>query len=187
MNSNINYYETIAYFTSRLIYSLNSYALKNNKFFNNDGVTLYRGIQIPYSSLLPYERAKGKIIILSCFTSTSEKLEKAEFFAGRKNPSNIYNKKLLFSVIFYIHNSWRENLFSNGINIQELAFYKNEKEILIQPFSFYHVKEVEIDYTKYTANIFLEIIPKSKILEEEIKKGKKIIYNKDENIIEIED
>jgi len=187
LNSNINYYETIAYFTSRLIYSLNSYALKNNKFFNNDGVTLYRGIQIPYSSLLPYERAKGKIIILSGFTSTSEKLEKAEFFAGRKNPSNIYNKKLLFSVIFYIHNSWKENLFSNGINIQELALYKNEKEILIQPFSFYHVKEVEIDYTKYTANIFLEIIPKSKILEEEIKKGKKIIYNKDENIIEIED
>ena len=93
----------------------------------------------------------------------------------------------MFSVIFYIHNSWKENLFSNGINIQELALCKNEKEILIQPFSFYHVKEVEIDYTKYTANIFLEIIPKSKFLEEEIKKGKKIIYNKDENIIEIED
>ena len=33
MNSNINYYETIAYFTSRLMYSLNSYALKNDKFF----------------------------------------------------------------------------------------------------------------------------------------------------------
>ena len=187
MNSNINYYETIAYFTSRLMYSLNSYALKNDKFFINDGVTLYRGIQIPYSSLLPYERAKGKIIILSGFTSTSEKLEKAEFFAGRKNPSNIYNKKLLFSVIFYIHNSWKENLVSNGINIQDLAFYKNEKEILFQPFSFYHVLDAEIDNKQYTANIVLEIIPKTQILEEEMKKGKTIIYNKDKNIIEIED
>ena len=187
MNSNINYYETIAYFTSRLMYSLNSYALKNDKFFIKVGVTLYRGIQAPYSSLLPYERAKGKIIILSGFTSTSEKLEKAEFFAGRKNPSNIYNKKLLFSVIFYIHNSWKENLVSNGINIQDLAFYKNEKEILFQPFSFYHVLDAEIDYKQYTANIVLEIIPKTQILEEEMKKGKNIIYNKNKNVIEIED
>ena len=85
--------------------SLNSYSLKNEKFFIKVGVTVYRGIQAPYSCLLPYERAKGEIIILSGFTSTSEKIEKAEFFAGRKNPSNIYNKKLLFSVIFYIHNS----------------------------------------------------------------------------------
>ena len=75
MNSNnINYYETIAYFTSRLMYSLNSYSLKNEKFFTKVGVTLYRGIQAPYSCLLPYERAKGKIIILSSFTSTSEKI-----------------------------------------------------------------------------------------------------------------
>ena len=187
MNSNINYYETIAYFTSRLIYSLNSYAIKNDKFFINDGVTLYRGIQIPYSSLLPYERAKGKIIILTAFTSSSENLEKAENFAMKKKSSDLYKKKLLFSVIYYIKNTWKENLISNGINIQELALYKNEKEILIQPFSFYHVKNVEIDHKLYTANIFLEIIPKTHILEEEIKKGKNIIYNEDKNIIEIED
>ena len=117
MNSNINYYETIAYFTSRLIYSLNSYAIKNDKFFINDGVTLYRGIQIPYSSLLPYERAKGKIIILTAFTSSSENLEKAENFAMKKKSSDLYKKKLLFSVIYYIKNTWKENLISNGITI----------------------------------------------------------------------
>ena len=78
-------------------------------------------------------------------------------------------------------------MISNGINIQDLAFYKNEKEILIQSFSFYHVLDVEIDYKLYTANISLEIIPKTQILEEEIKKGKNFIYNKDKNVIEIED
>ena len=93
----------------------------------------------------------------------------------------------MFFVIFYIHNSWKENLVSNGINIQDLAFYKNEKEILIQPFSFYHVFDVEIDYKLYTANSALEIIPKTQILEEEIKKGKNVIFNKDKNVIEIED
>ena len=38
-----------------------------------------------YSSLLPYERAKGKIILLSAFTSTSEKDSVARTWAGRGN------------------------------------------------------------------------------------------------------
>ena len=33
----------------------------------------------------------------------------------------------------------------------------------------------------------MEIIPKTQILEEEMKKGKNIIYNKDKNVIAIED
>ena len=140
---------------------------------------------MPYSSLLPYERAKGKIIILSAFTSTSENLEKAEHFAGRDK--NIYKKRLLFSVIFHIKNSWKENLYSSGINIKDLSIFKKEKEILFQPFSFYHVLDVEIDHKLYTANIFLKIIPKTQILEEEIKKGNNITYNEDKNVIEIED
>ena len=37
----------------------------------------------------------------------------------------------------------------------------------------------------YIDDIYLETIGKTQILEEEIKKGKEIFYNKSENIIEV--
>ena len=69
MNFTINSFEEVSYFTSRLMYSLNNYAKTNNKYYNNNKV-LYRGNSINYSSLLAYERAIRKVIILSSFTSS---------------------------------------------------------------------------------------------------------------------
>ena len=184
MNPKISTYEVVSYFTARLMYSLNSYAIKNSKYFLLL-LTLYRGIKIPYSNLLPYERAKGKIIMLTSFTSTSQKEAKAKSFSGRyTTSSSIYITNLKFSVIFIIKNIYKNNWISNGINIQELSMYPGEKEILFQPFSFYYVIDVKIDLKNYTADIYLETIGKTKILEEELKNGKEIRYNKTDNIIE---
>ena len=133
LNYNKKFYESVTYFTGRLMYSLNSYAKKNSKYFIENKTTLYRGIKIPYSCLLPYERAIGKIILLTAFTSTAYK----------------------------------------------------EKEVLFQPFSFYFVTDVKIDLKLYTADIYLETVGKTIILEEGIKKGKGIIYNESTKIIEL--
>jgi serine/threonine protein kinase len=184
MNSNKNFYESIAYFTARLMYSLNSYAIKNNKFFKKDKTTIYRGARIPYSCLLPYIRAKGKIIVLSSFTSTSESKKKALSFSGRNNSVQLFKTNLLFSVLFIIKNIWKNNWISNGINIQNESVYK-EKEILYLPFSFYYLSDIKINLQKYTADIYLETIGKTQILEEEIKKGKEIVYNELEKIVEV--
>ena len=185
MSSKITFYESVAYFTARLMYSLNSYAIKNEKFFTEKNKTIFRGIKIPYSCLLPYERAKGKIILLSSFTSTSQSVEKALFFAGRKDSLELYKTNLLYSVLFIIKNKWEMLWISNGINIQEETRYKSEKEILYQPFSFYFVTDIQIDNKMYIADIYLETIGKTQILEEEIKKGKEIVYNESKNIIEV--
>ena len=67
MNYQIKY-ESIAYFTSRLMYSLNKYATYYNKYCCENEKVIYRGVKLQYTDLLPYERAKGKIIILSAFT-----------------------------------------------------------------------------------------------------------------------
>ena len=69
MNFAINSFEEVSYFTSKLMYNLNNYAKTNNKYYNNNKV-LYRGNSINYSSLLAYERAIRKVIILSSFTSS---------------------------------------------------------------------------------------------------------------------
>jgi hypothetical protein len=185
MNSKLNFYAPVAYFTSRLMYSLNSYAKGNNMYCKEDKKNIYRGIKIPFSCLLPYIRADKKIILLSSFTSTSEDEQVAKNWAGRKDPRKLYENSLKFSVVYYIINRYKNNWIPNGINVQKEAQYKKEKEYLYQPFSFYFVRDVQIDYVNYQADIYLETIGKTEILEEQIKKGKEIEYNQKENIMQI--
>ena len=184
MNPNFNFYEPVAYFTARLMHSLNSYA-KDKKTYCKKEKTVYRGVKFPYSTLLPYKRAKGKIICLSSFTSTSEDETFAKNFSGRNEAEEIYKTNLKFSVILIITNKHKDNWVSSGIDIQKVSKYKSEKENLFQPFTFYYVKDVVIDIELYTADIYLETIGKYEILEEKIKYGKEIQYNKEENTIEI--
>ncbi len=184
MNSKMNSYDTIAYFTSRLMYSLNIYGQENKMYYEKDKTVLRRGIKIPYSCLLPYERAIGKIILLSSFTSTSEKELTARNFSGRDKSKQQYKTNKIFSVIYIITNNFKKNWVSNGINVQQETVYKNEKEILFQPFSFYLVTKVDINKKDYTADIYLETVGKKEILEEKIKIGQKIVYNEANKMME---
>ena len=186
MKSKMKYYEPVAYFTSRLMFSLNKYAIRKGKYFNKDKKVLHRGAKLYYSCLLPYERAIGKIILLSAFTSTSEKDSVARTWAGRGNEREIYKNSSKFSVVFHITNVFKQNNWiSNGIDVKDSAVYETEKEILFQPFSFYRVIDVNLNEDNFTADISLETIGKKEILEEQIKLGKKIEYNEKENIMEI--
>ena len=186
MNSKFNSYDTIAYFTARLMYSLNSYG-KTNQMYYNEPKEVLRGIKVPYSSLLPYKRAEGKVILLSSFTSTSQNAKSAKTFSGRNRAEEQFKSKLLFSVIYIIKNCCQKDWISNGINIMDESFFKKEKEILYQPFSFYFVRSVEIDLNHYTADIYLETIGKKEILEEELKVGKNIEYNPNKRIMQVKE
>ena len=184
MKGKMKYYEPVAYFTSRLMFSLNKYAEKKEKFCKENEKELHRGAKLYYSCLLPYERAVGKIILLSAFTSTSESDEIANKWAGRGDEEKIYNNRSKFSVVFHIKNVYaNDEWIPNGINIQEISRHKKEKEFLFQPFSFYRVKSVNIDIKKHTADISLETIGKTDILEEQIKNGKSVKYDKENNIM----
>ena len=185
MNSKMNYYEPIAYFTARLMYSLNKYANKNDKYLVENKKELHRGVKLSYSDLLPYERAKGKIILLSAFTSTSENEALAKRWAGRQDTISLYKANLKFSVVFIIKNINKSKWISNGIDVQKESAYTIEKEILYQPFSFYYVRDVQIDIKNYMADIYLDTVGKIEILEEKIKVGKEIEYNKKEGIMQI--
>ena len=183
MDSN-NFNEAVAFFASRLMYSLNSYAKKNKAYFD-DNKEIYRGIRLPYISLLEYEKAKGKIIFFQSFVSTSEKENIAKQFSRRETSKELYKNTLLFSVLFFIKNNVKEKWISNGIKIQAYSQYRMEKEILFLPFSFFYVRDVKIDIVNYTADIYLETIGKEEILEEKIKMGKEIEYNKEKGIMQV--
>ena len=185
MSTNFNSYEVVAYYTARLMFSLNKYANKEGNYHSLDQHNLYRGMKIPYSSVLPYERVKGKIILLSSFISTFEDSKIAENYSGRENTKSLYNLKKKFSVIFIIKNNYKKNWISNCVKIETKTKYNYEKEIVFQPFSFYLVRDVQIDHKNYKADIYLETIGKKEILEEQIKMGKEIKYNEKEKIMEV--
>ena len=185
MNQNINLFDAVSYFTARLMYSLNNYAKQEEKYYDLNRKELYRGMNLPYSSILPYERAKGKIIALSSFASTSEDAKLAEKFSGRRNTKSLYDTKKRFSVILKITNYYKKDWISNGIKLEDISLYGSEKEIIFLPFSFYYVRDVQIDLYNYKADIFLETIGKKEILEEKIKIGKEIKYNEKEKIMEV--
>ena len=185
MNSKMNSFEAIAYFTARLMYSLNIYGKDNKMYCDKDKKQLKRGIKIPYSCLLPYERAKGKIILLSSFTSTTDQDETAIFFSGREDSKEQYETGKLFSVIYIITNINKKNWIPNGIKVSDISEYEVEKEILYQPFSFYRVTDLKIDIKNYTADIYMETVGKTEILEEKIQKGKDIYFNENEGIMQV--
>ena len=171
-----NAYEAISYFTSRLMYSLNNYAQKSNLFFKEKQI-LYRGAKTNYINLLPFERLKGKKILLTSFTSSSESLSVANIFSGREKAKEIFKEYKKFSVIYKITNNVMDDCIPCGIDIQALSDFTFEKEILFQPFTFYLVKNVDFNFIECTADIELETISKKEILEEKIKYGKKVIYD----------
>ena len=109
---------------------------------------------------------------------------KLHFFSGRNKSKEIFQNSQKFSVIYKIKYHIIPNWIPCGINIQNESVYP-EKEILFQPFSFYYVKNVKFDYENYLADIELETIVKKEILEEKIRIGKKVIYDKKDNLVRI--
>ena len=174
-------YDKIGFFVSDLMFCLNEYGVFKDKGVMVD-TTLYRGTKLNYIDLLLYERNLGKIITLPSFTSTSLEKSIAEVFSGRKD---LKNNNGLFSVIFTIINKNCKNYCAVAFDIQEISKYENEREILIQPFTFFRIKDVIIDLKLLKADITLEIIRKPEILEYYIKDKNKLTYNEKENIVEV--
>ena len=186
MKEKMEFYELFIYFTSRFMYCLNSYAYSYNQYYKENKSILFMGDKLYYSNLLSFERAIGKIILLSRFIITTNEEHIAKVNAGREKEKQVYNTNGKFCVMFYITNLYsNEQWISNGIDEHYCLKDENEHKILFLPFSFFRVIKVDLDINNYKADIFLETIGKKEILEEKIRLGKEIKYNPDENIMEI--
>ncbi len=82
------------------MYSLNRYSSQEKQYNDENGALIFGGRSLPYSDILPYERAKGKIILLSEFTESY--------------PNNIMFKFMLIDIIQNLYSNIDENfqLFS---------------------------------------------------------------------------
>ena len=177
-------YKKAGYFIGGLMYKLNEYGEKKEK-GNKNKCTLYRGLYLNYLDALSYQIYNGKIICFQTFLSTSLKQGTALFYS-RKERTTLEDRKrkCMFSTFFTIEHNWDKKLFPLCFDISDISQYKNEKELLFHPYSFFKIKKFDIDLENYILNLELETIGKKEILEYCINDGKRIILNEKENIME---
>ena len=142
--------ECIAYFTARIMTYFIYYRNEKGKYYNWEKDEIYFGTNLKLSELLQYKRAKG-LIQFPNFTIFYEDKEIAKKFAKRMQSIQYYKDNLMFSVIFILKNKGKNN---DIINIEDFCPNK-EKAILFLPFSIFYLENIEIDFSKYTAEIYI--------------------------------
>lgn len=164
-----------SWFIAAVINSLNNYGIKKGL---TETSTLYRGVKSNLSDLLVYERAKGKLICFPSFTSTTIIKTVAIDFSKRKNPEQ-------YETIIIIDYIYKNGFIPTAVDISEISEFKHEKECLFPPYSFFKVKNTEIDYKLKTAKIELETVGRKEILEKYLKDESTLVY-KEEGFMDIE-
>lgn len=66
-----------------------------------------------------------------------------------------------------------------GTDISDISNYTEEKEVLLQPFSFFKIKSVKLSLINNECDIILESLCRTLILEEKIQNGLDIEFGKD--------
>ena len=178
-NSDALAIEKTSLFIAQVIYNLNKYAKDENKGIKGkETTTFYRGIRANLSDLLNYESAKGELICFPSFTSTTPLLEQAKVFANVKDNSQ-------YSTIIIINYTCEKGFLPTAVDVSEISEYKNEKENLFYPYSFFKIIDVQINHLNKSAEIQLEAIRKKTIFEKELKDVTYLAYNEKGNFMEV--
>ena len=166
-----------SWFIAAVIYSLNKYCEKGNGL--KESIKLYRGISMNFTDLLYYERCENQIICFPSFTSTSSDIGTGIKFSKK----NIKNSDK-FATLITINYKYINGFYPTAIDVSKISAFKNEKEELFPPYSFFKIKHVNIEYENHEAKIELDSIGKKEIFEEKLKDGYNLFYN-DEGYMEI--
>ena len=163
----------LSFFIGPTYYSLIRYI----KYHPNKGLEkdtkLYRYITINDIDLNFYQIAIGHIIVFPAFTSTSIKTGFSPTNKALKL-NKVDNGKI--EIEMTINYKYSNGNISPGIIVGNLSNFENEKEILLFPFLFIKITNLsKVDNNHY--KLYCDIINRKKILEFDLKNGKKIILN----------
>jgi len=178
-------YEKVGYFIGGLMFKLNEYGIKKNK-GNKKTNILYRGIYINFDDALSYQIQEEKIISFQTFLSTtlSEKVAK-KYSKEETYTLEERKEKSMISTIIEINHIWKDELFPLCFDISEISQFKHEIEFLFPPYTFFRVKNFDLNLDNHTLRLKLESLGKKEILEYPIKAGKKPKLNEEQDIIEV--
>ena len=182
MKKEENDFKNIGYFVGNLMYKIVQYGKDNNKGVSSKK-NFYKGMQLNMIEILEFIKYEKFEISFSQFLRVASKKELAEFYSRRNQTLLIRKDSNVFSVIINIEYPYDYKYEPCVFDLSELMHYPDEVEFIILPFTFYKVKNMKIDYIKLNVDINLEIIGRMTNLETEIQKGKKLDYDRTNNII----
>ena len=161
-----------AYYMGPFLYGLNKYVKENPEVAMNKDMLLIRNIDISNIDFYLYKINKGHIICFPSSTSTSyeeinfQKTGTAAKYNSKKN--NTPNGKLL-KVKMLIRYKYNKGNISPGIilekNGKSLSKYSCEKEVLLFPFTFFRINNIN----ENNKTIEMEIINRSSYIEYTLK------------------
>ena len=195
-------------FAGLLNYALFKYYFENPSININEDTIFYRKLALSIKDLYAYDLFEGSIICFPSFTSTSIDIDafkdpdikpvrlssfgkkmipfgKQVFPFGKSddNEKEIFTKEKC--VLMKFNYKYNDLNYCPCFNIIKASEFSSEKEFLFPPFSFFKI-------TKYISAkgdendpiiIELEVIPKRENLEQYLKIGGFVYYDKDENIM----
>ena len=149
---------------------MNNYAQKKETGLK-ENTKLYRGIRSNLSDLLDYQRAKGEIICFPSFTSSTIDIEVAKGFSKRRANLNQYETLITINYIY------KNGFIPTAVDVSDISAIKKEKEYLFVPYSFFIVKNVQIEHSKKKAEIELDTVGKKEMFEKYLNNGYELVYN----------
>lgn len=148
--------------------------------------TFYRKMTIKLSDYYLYKILVGELICYPAFTSTSEKdISKYNFPTNIAIEVNNLSANDISVVLIIKYNCNSSNNPTPCINASEYSVNSGEEEYIFPPFSFFKIESIEErDGNPNNPHIINMSTPNKKcLLEFELKKGKKIYYNRNENYL----
>ena len=171
----------LAYYVGPLLFGLNKYALEHPDKCLNEDTTLYRKMEVDTLGKYIYKLSVGHIICFPSLTSTSilsnqfapTKLGKKVNASTNTKKEEKNDKVKIEMIIKYKH---EEGNITPALNIVDLSHSQNEEERLIFPFTFFRINSISKKPDCENTYLFdMEIINRKKIIEYDLKEGKR--YN----------
>ena len=150
---------------------------KSEKKGVTQGNVFYKGMQLDFINLLEFIKNEKLIISFAHFMMVTPKMELAVLKSERNQKLTERKSQNLFSVILNIENFYDSSSKPSIFDLTELMPYPDEEEFIVLPFTFFEVTKIEYNIKTMNADINLHLIGKSEILEDQIKVGKKIVYD----------
>ena len=88
-------------------------------------------------------------------------------------------------MIYTINIAPKKEWIAQAFNISNISHFKNEKEILFQPFCFFKIINVQTDLQNNRCSISLDLIGKKEIWEKKLNNCSAIKYQKSDNFMEL--
>ena len=177
-------YIDLVYFFGTYDYGIFKYLHDNpNKGLKSD-ITLKRDIILNELDFNVYTFSEGEIICFPSFTSTSRNINDEFHISWESIISNNIDLDNSIKVKMLFHYHYEEGKVSPGVYIEDISTYKDEKEVLLLPFTFVKFNKIikkgennyDFDFTIINQSKYLEFILKNSEVDD-IKKSIDILIN----------